>query len=153
MPKCRNMVIWAQTTQKFKKKSKIMFFINTLLKSPQWLSDDHFSPRYGQKRVLGPKMTKYGYLGPDPRKMKIFKNNFFHQMGLTYTLSTSPQWLFNLVANSNYAYFCIFDPLMTKYGNSAPDLQIFEFLKNCHCFRIVSSIHFQRDLNGYQKLK
>ena len=67
---------------------------NTLPTCPQWLSDDHFSPRYGQKRVLGPKnvqIPKYGYLGPEPRKITKIWNNIFHQKRLSNTLPTSPQ--------------------------------------------------------------
>ena len=37
---------------------------------------------------------------------------------------------------------------MLKYGNSAPDPQIFAFFfENDRCFRIAPSIRFQRALN------
>ena len=48
--------------------------IHKLPTSPQWLSEDHFSPRYGQNRFSGAHtcpIPKYCYLGPDPPKMKI----------------------------------------------------------------------------------
>ena len=60
--------IWAQTPKYGNlgpdppkiKKFKVTFLyqkhrINTLLKSPRPLSDDDFSPRYGQKCIFGPK--------------------------------------------------------------------------------------------------
>ena len=69
---------------------------NTLLTSPKWLWDYHFSSRYGQKRFFGAHKwpsPKYGYLGPDHQKMRNIKINGFHQKGLTHMLPSSPQWL------------------------------------------------------------
>ena len=36
-------------------------------------------------------MSKYGNLGPDPPKMKIFENFFFHEKRLIFALSECPQ--------------------------------------------------------------
>ena len=58
---------------------------HTLPTSPQWLSDDHFSLRYGHNRFFGAQKclrAKYGYLGPDALKMIIFKNIFFTRSAL-----------------------------------------------------------------------
>ena len=67
---------------------------------------------------------------------------------LVNTLPTSLQRLFNLYANSNYAYFRVF-------GAKAPNIEIrpqtskfLEIFETYNSFRFVSPIHFQRALSG-----
>ena len=89
---------------------------HTLSKSPQWLSDYHFSPRYGQNRFFGgPEMpnSQIWLFGPRPPKNENFKNNFFHQMRLTHTVPTSPEWLSDDHFKPRYEFIPIFAILGT----------------------------------------
>ena len=49
-------------------------------------------------------MTKYGNLGPDTRKMKIFEKLIFHVKCLTLTFPMSPQTLSDDNFSSRYVW-------------------------------------------------
>jgi len=89
---------------------------NTLSISPQWLSDDHLLPRYGQKRVVYDKCPNTLITAPTPPNYEKKKNKLFRRQCLTNRVPTSSQPLSHDNFSPRYGSKRVFFCQMTKYG-------------------------------------
>ena len=87
--------------------------------------------------------------GPSPPNILNFSKVIKFPNRFVNSLPTGSQPLFNLFANSNYAYFIIFGAKAPNMVIRSQTSKILENFETYNIFRIVSPIHFQRALNGF----
>ena len=104
------------------------------------------------KTYIWAQMPKYGNLGPDPPKMKIFKKLFFHVKGLVITLPTSSQQL----SDDNFSWR---SEAKRVFGPKCPNMVIWSqtpkkwiFSKNYFFMWSAWQLRFQRALSHYQMI-
>ena len=125
----------------------------------QFCNIDHFQkmqkvgclgPNYVYFCVLGSQIRKFG---PRPPMIFLFlKTINVSELSHQYA-SNESSMTFQLCCKLKLCLFSCFGPNCPNMEIRPQTPRFLHFFENDQCFRIVSSIHFQRALNDYQTIR
>ena len=125
---------------------------NTLAIIPQWLSDDHLLPRYGQKRVVYDKCPNIFITEPPrphPPNYEKKKNKLFRRQCLTNRLPTSSQPLSHDNFSPRYGPKRVFFVKWPNMVFTQPPPQKWKKWKHCIFIKSALPMRIQQALKHY----